>query len=883
MRAYATSLSFILILLALSGTLQPVTGVSTTPALEVRPERVIPNGSGRGNRLRGSGQRQLSSETLEKIRKEILIMGDSLLLVPENFFKFSDAFRDSVCSQHTNIDCIISKEFLGGYSVEDMLAIVRRKYEKLKKYKRPFPDAVMIHSNSDTIKDEETAVKYKETLQKLVNLLKAHANYILLVSPGLFSPDGEIEAHWNDHMQGSTLRCIEIQAEICASDPTITCINFRTILQKKIKYFISKGFIARNLKFMVGKKKLWVNETGLIQQTWDYQGSGGILTFDGEHLNERGTKLLVSVVAEQFNNWKGLWGEDVMPSIQPSRRPTVKLTHQPTRKPSQQPSQEPTTSENDDDAKDETDELPKKPHYKKHSSNSKATRPSFPAVSLPTEDKGKGQSEILSIGEVEQLNVLKALWSRDTIQPLKLNDTKDDNKEKDKLEASWKRIKDDQSLKKKHKRHSRHSRHSKTSRPTAAPTYLPIVIDVSSPLFTDSGLLVSENENKKSSWHSKTSRPTAMVTNAPTNLDVTSHLAMDRSRSIPVNNRKGFFGVLTEKFSKWVGLSNNEAQAEMTQKESRDVLKLEKSEDAKDESKDRDKIETYDTIKSKKKHKRKHFRYSGTPSPSASETNSPTNLDIEKLMNEVTEEIHNATKMEAYLIDKKALVSVVSMYRNETISKSSYINTSTTTIPAHFETEKIKDLNLSISVNVNTLRSISKEVEPNLNISLASLAANTSSLSTLNSDNDNVNVTVASPNLQAVNSTSITNFPPVVEARNISVVKTKKELSTSDRIGPNHTLENTTQPLSHLNHSIRIPVHHVNLTTAESPVLEDEMMEMEEVLAYLTSVVSQHSLYLLCILALVFLSARLFLMWFRPFQLCTFGLRGSNDDVQRNR
>lgn len=775
--------------------------------------------------------------------------------------------------------------------MEDMLKIVRKKYEKLKRYKKPFPDAVMIHSNSDTIKDEETANKYKITLQKIVNLLKAHANYILLVSPGLFSPDGEMENHWNDHMQESTLRCIEIQADICASDPTITCINFRTILQKKIKYFISKGFTAQNLKYMVGKKKLWVNETGLIEQTWDYQGSGGILTFDGEHLNERGTKLLVSVVAEQFNKWKGLWEEDST-------------------------GQDTSTPEKNDDSKDKNEESPKKMHKKKHSSYSKSAKPSFLATSLPTSaDTSKIESKFPSIGETEQLNVLKALWSRDVITPEKSKGTKDDSKKWDKFEASWQGMKDDRLSMKKHKRkHSRHSktpspsatptylpiilttdsassvseneykddsRHSKTLSPSTAPTYLPIIIDVTNPITTDStSSLISESANREDSWHYKTSRPTAVVTYAPTNLDVKGHLTTDSG--ISKNKGKGLFSVLAEQFNKLTGLGDKVSLAETEHELSRDVMKLENLDDAKDDNIEWKKIEVNDTLdgkSSQKKHRRKHSRKSETPSPSAAPTYSLTNLDIEKFLNETTEELIIATTMKAYASEQKNQSSVASVNRNETFVEPAslslegpYINASTTAISAHIEIENIT----SVNVNVTNLQSISKETDLNLNSSLVSLAANNSSAS--------ITVFVASPNLQAINSTSTIQIYPVVDAQNISLVTTNNELPLSDRIGFNHTQGNTTQPISHLNNSIRFPAYHVGLAVVEASASEDAMLEIEEVFTNFTGVIFQHPLYSLSMLALVFMSVRLFRMWFRPSQQRAHHLilGSTRDDAHRH-
>jgi hypothetical protein len=169
-------------------------------------------------------------------------------------------------------------------------------------------DVGQIPENSN----DSTGHQYESNLARLINFFKHHVQHIMVVSPGLYSPLGEMIEHWEDSTQHSTIKVIRMQERACIQSK-VTCINFRKILMDKIREQFRAGVKGKDLTSMVGNKKEWIHQNALAPAitTWDYQGDGGIFTFDGEHMNRRGTKLLLQVIAEQFQKWKGFWSEDI--------------------------------------------------------------------------------------------------------------------------------------------------------------------------------------------------------------------------------------------------------------------------------------------------------------------------------------------------------------------------------------------------------------------------------------------------------------------------------------------------------------------------------------------------------------------------------------------
>ena len=250
-------------------------------------------------------------------KREILVLGDSLLVVPEMFFEFTKILQEKIEESKPNFEILVSANMKGGLNLHNISKLVHHKFTERLKQKKPYPDIVIYHANSDYF-ITDNPFPYERRFAKFLKYLKRRVRAVIILSPGLFSPLGECSEHWNDSDQFNSIKVGRIQSKACKESKTLF-IDFRKILQDKIAE-ISKqtGYPGKDLSNMIGKKKDWEVQDKELQKklgkdeknlmtTWDYQGNGGMLTFDGEHLNRRGTKLLVSTLENTILDLKILW------------------------------------------------------------------------------------------------------------------------------------------------------------------------------------------------------------------------------------------------------------------------------------------------------------------------------------------------------------------------------------------------------------------------------------------------------------------------------------------------------------------------------------------------------------------------------------------------
>merc|ERR1711871_1482894 len=88
-------------------------------------------------------------------------------------------------------------------------------------------------------------------------------------------------------------------------------MGLREHLQSAIREQAKAGVVSKDLTYMIGNKKEWHHtKEGILRKgatTYDYQGEGGLFTFDGEHLNQAGTNEFVKLLSEQLQKFKGIW------------------------------------------------------------------------------------------------------------------------------------------------------------------------------------------------------------------------------------------------------------------------------------------------------------------------------------------------------------------------------------------------------------------------------------------------------------------------------------------------------------------------------------------------------------------------------------------------
>ena len=74
--------------------------------------------------------------------REILLVGDSLLTVPELFFNISHMIRDEITRLHPEFEVLVSSIMKGGLTLEEISRSVHKKFDDRAKIGKPYPDVV---------------------------------------------------------------------------------------------------------------------------------------------------------------------------------------------------------------------------------------------------------------------------------------------------------------------------------------------------------------------------------------------------------------------------------------------------------------------------------------------------------------------------------------------------------------------------------------------------------------------------------------------------------------------------------------------------------------------------------------------------------------------
>lgn len=178
---------------------------------------------------------------------------------------------------------------------------------KLKGY-RP-PHIVLIYTVSDMF-DVNHALKkgefdlasslinwYEGNLTSLlIGLKECGVMHTIVVGPALYGARAEIPTFWQEQKFIDDMNAINAKA--CAQYGA-THIELRTVYQNFIRDKISKGVQPKDLKEFVGKQ--WPK---IIEEESTY---AGILTFDGEHPNYAGTKIMVNLFIQTITNFQDIW------------------------------------------------------------------------------------------------------------------------------------------------------------------------------------------------------------------------------------------------------------------------------------------------------------------------------------------------------------------------------------------------------------------------------------------------------------------------------------------------------------------------------------------------------------------------------------------------
>lgn len=133
-------------------------------------------------------------------------------------------------------------------------------------------------------------------------MLKTRVKHVALAGPTLRTRSGETPDHWKT--DNVTVAFIEENEKAC-NEVGVHYINTRKAFQATILKEIQKGAIVKKITEFSWKE---LKEQG-IKKTKDKMG---ILTFDGQHTNERGTSILTGLIAREISRWGDMWDKDYL-------------------------------------------------------------------------------------------------------------------------------------------------------------------------------------------------------------------------------------------------------------------------------------------------------------------------------------------------------------------------------------------------------------------------------------------------------------------------------------------------------------------------------------------------------------------------------------------
>lgn len=220
----------------------------------------------------------LLKPTQKAFFREILVLGDSLLVVPEMFYNFTSLLQEHIAHDHDKFDVEVSAIMKGGLTIMDISKLIHQRFQQRQKYKKPFPDAIVYHTNSDYLDLVISPEQYQLRLERLLLYLKRRVTYIMIIGPGLYTPNGELIELWEDHSQRMVRDIIDLQVDSCKKVEA-DHVNFREIMQEKLRAAAKDGKISRDLSDMIGQKKEWKVEAENEKKsltTYDYKSKGGI-------------------------------------------------------------------------------------------------------------------------------------------------------------------------------------------------------------------------------------------------------------------------------------------------------------------------------------------------------------------------------------------------------------------------------------------------------------------------------------------------------------------------------------------------------------------------------------------------------------------------------
>lgn len=229
--------------------------------------------------------------------REILLLGDSLLMLPSRQFKIENQLGQLLEEAIAGVKVHVSIFTVPGARCVSMKDLFQRKADGRLSSKKPGFDAVIIYWDSDIVDLDnpdlpEVKREYIRNLIIMLKTLKAYTQYVAIAGPTFSKNRGEMPEQWAQDFTYESYLMINQEVSRLLQ---VEHINTRRKFQDFIIQQKKMGMIPKELP----KVKDW-DEFESIE--------GGIVTFDGQHTHEQGSKLLVKSFAEYLLRLNDLWG-----------------------------------------------------------------------------------------------------------------------------------------------------------------------------------------------------------------------------------------------------------------------------------------------------------------------------------------------------------------------------------------------------------------------------------------------------------------------------------------------------------------------------------------------------------------------------------------------
>jgi len=228
--------------------------------------------------------------------REILLLGDSLLMLPSRQFKIEEQLAQVLEGSNPGFKVKVSIFTIPGARCVSMKDLFQRKADARNSAKKPFFDAVVIYWDSDIVDidnpdDPEVKREYIRNLLMLLKTIQSQTSHVAIAGPTFSKNRGEMPEQWQQDVTYDTYVMIHQEVSRLLQ---VVHINTRHKFQEFILQQKKRGIIPKELP----KVKDW-DEFESIE--------GGIITFDGQHTHEQGSKLLVNSFAEYLLHQRDLW------------------------------------------------------------------------------------------------------------------------------------------------------------------------------------------------------------------------------------------------------------------------------------------------------------------------------------------------------------------------------------------------------------------------------------------------------------------------------------------------------------------------------------------------------------------------------------------------